>query len=148
MTTSTDEKTVLPGIKIRMLTILIVEDDLDDAEIIRETISEVDAAYAISCVDTGSKVIGYLAALKAEDLPALVILDYNMTPLTGIDVLNVLKGEERYRHIPVVIYSSSAFPRFREECLQAGACAYLTKSSSVQQVRDDIRLALSYCLYQ
>lgn len=129
-----------------IINIMVVDDDCDDAELVRDTIKDISPKYGVICVQNSHKVLETLDANSYTDLPSLLILDYNMPVLNGLELLKLLKLKARYVHIPVVVYSNSVFPKHKEECLEAGACIYLSKSSSIKGLQDDIKQLLSHCL--
>lgn len=125
---------------------MVVDDDRDDAELVLGIIKEISPKYTVICVSQSRQVLETLDAFNYTDLPSLLILDYNMPVLSGLDLLRLLKANPRYAHIPVGVYSNSSFPKFREDCLEAGACIYLSKSATIDGLQDDIKQLLSYCL--
>lgn len=131
---------------LNVIKILMVDDDYDDAELVCDTIEEISPKYEVICMQQSKQVLEILDAFKYTDLPALIILDYNMPIFSGLDLLKLLKANLRYLHIPVVVYSNSVYPKHKEECLDAGACIYLSKSTTVQGLHDDIKQLLSHCL--
>ncbi len=46
-------------------------------------------------------------AASADDLPAFVLLDLNIPKLSGFEVLKAIRADERTRHLPVIVLSSS-----------------------------------------
>lgn len=125
--------------------VLLVEDDSDDSTLISDIITEQLPLYSIITIDKGETVLSRLSHMKATDLPRLIILDYNMAPLTGLDVLKALKGSEEFAHIPVAIYTSSRYPKHKQECLVAGACSFLTKSNTLKELKKDVVEMLTFC---
>ncbi|MBN2223368.1 MAG: response regulator [Deltaproteobacteria bacterium] len=70
-----------------------------------------------------------LDALKVikKEKPQLVLLDYNMPDLTGDKACEIIKGDPRFRDIPIIILSSDHKDDIKSRCLSAGADHYLTK---------------------
>ncbi len=70
-----------------------------------------------------------LDALKVikKEKPQLVLLDYNMPDLTGDKACEIIKGDPRFRDIPIMILSSDHREDTKSRCLSAGADHYLTK---------------------
>jgi two-component system response regulator len=60
-------------------------------------------------------------------VPHLVLLDLRMPLADGTLVLEVMKGSASYRHIPVVVFTSSTLPADYERCKELEATAYLLK---------------------
>lgn len=72
----------------------------------------------------------------------MYLLD-NCTPImTGVELCKRIK--EFDAHTPIIFYSAAAFQGDKDEALAAGAQAYVTKPSSVEELVDAIRLAISF----
>jgi two-component system, OmpR family, alkaline phosphatase synthesis response regulator PhoP len=70
-----------------------------------------------------------LEALKVikKEKPQLVLMDYNLPDLTGDKACEIIKGDPRFKDIPIMIVSSDHQSEARVNCLSAGADHYLTK---------------------
>lgn len=114
----------------RIKPILIADDDADDRALSCGLQRTFVCRKARNCTD-GLKVFQYLDKLTDEnELPGLIILDLNMPLLDGFDTLRKLKINNRYRHIPVVILTTSKNMDEMNKCLQLGAADYLTKPNN------------------
>lgn len=109
--------------------ILIADDDFEDKELIAEALNEVGMPDCMHFVENGEEVMTYLESLPAAHLPKLVVLDLNMPRLSGSQVLNLIKKDDRFKHITVVMYSTSINPVEKKSCMKAGAHSYVTKPS-------------------
>ena len=125
--------------------ILLGEDDIDDVEFLKEMFSSVDDSFSLTFVHEGKKVLDHLNHLREDQLPCLIILDYNMPALNGAEILLQIKSNPRYHSIPTVIWSTSPSDTYRIKCLNAGADDYVTKPSSVNELIETIRYMLSLC---
>jgi len=125
--------------------ILLGEDDIDDVEFLKEMFSSVDDSFSLTFVHEGKKVMEHLNHLSEDQLPCLIILDYNMPALNGAEILQQIKSNSRYNSIPTVIWSTSPSATYRIKCLDAGADDYVTKPSSVNELIETIRYMLSLC---
>ena len=65
--------------------------------------------------------------LAREEKPDLIILDVMLPKMDGLGVCRLLKSDQRYRHIPVLVLSGRASDPDRERGLNTGADAYMTK---------------------
>lgn len=72
----------------------------------------------------------------------VVVLDRMMPHIDGMEVLRILKGDERFRHIPVIMQTASALSVDVEEGIRAGAYYYLTKPYDTQMLIGIVRAAL------
>lgn len=127
-----------------LITILVIDDDCEDSSFITDAIKELYPQKEVICLDKVEIAIAYLESLAPTSLPTLVIVDYSMPILDGIDFLKWIKTKDVFSGIPVVVYSHSTFPKHRAECLSLGAALYLTKSSSVAALHEDVKQMLAH----
>ena len=125
--------------------ILLGEDDIDDEELLKELFSSVDNSFELTFINNGRHVIEHLNALPDQQLPCLLVLDYNMPELNGADILENLKDKQRYWHIPKIIWSTSGTETYRKKCLELGAEDYIIKPARVSELIQAIRYMISYC---
>ncbi|HEY6940795.1 response regulator [Dokdonella sp.] len=124
--------------------ILVVEDNEFDAEMIAEALLEVGAESPVERVDDGAEAVDFLFrrnryAGRADDLPALVLLDIKMPRMDGFEVLRAIRESDYTRQIPVVILTSSNEPRDIDECRTLGANAYVVKPNDARRFTDTVR---------
>ncbi|HEY0741094.1 MAG TPA: response regulator [Chryseosolibacter sp.] len=118
--------------------ILLAEDDQDDRIIFAEAFEELQHPdIRLETVDDGIDLINHVNRLSHEDeLPHLFILDQNMPKMTGKATLTYLKSQERFRHIPVVIYSTYPDASLVNEFIQLGADQVIAKPDSYNGFKD------------
>lgn len=119
--------------------ILLVDDDADDRMLFEEIYA--DLGYDKSMLkqlENGQEVVEYVSNVKPNDLPALIILDHNMPKMTGEQTLRYLKSKPEYSAIPVVVYSTSIFGQFADECKDLGAVLVLEKPGLYRDYNDMI----------
>lgn len=125
--------------KSKKVSILVAEDDVLDQELMRTTISSVDEFCQVTFVNNGKELVKHLSTVADNDLPALIILDYNMPLLNGLETLKWMQGEPRLKNISKVVYSTVYHQKHEAECLSAEACAYIKKGVTAEEMRKDIR---------
>ena len=81
-------------------------------------------------------------ALANEHLPDLVLMDIQLPKLDGFAAANALKGQERTRHIPVVIMTAFALKAEEERWMSSGAEAFLAKPVRLQDLTATIKRLL------
>jgi CheY-like chemotaxis protein len=116
----------------QLVTILLVEDDPGHARLIEKNLRRSHIANDIIVLDNGQKAIDFLLHQRdyANDHhldPLLVLLDLNLPVKNGFQVLQVIKADERTKHIPVVMLTTSENPREIERCYALGCNVYVTK---------------------
>jgi CheY-like chemotaxis protein len=106
--------------------ILIAEDDSEDRFIMSECFRDMGRDHCAHFAEDGILLMQYLEAVDASDIN-LVVLDLNMPRLNGTETLRALKSSPAYRHIPVIIFSTSINEIEKAACMELGALEYMTK---------------------
>ena len=107
--------------------ILVADDDPDDQEMLAERFQRVHPAAGVRLMSNGYQVLDYLRNCPTEDLPELLVVDYKMPGITGAEVLQAIQHEERYRHLPKVVWSTSNNQEYIDRAMNSGADKYFTK---------------------
>jgi two-component system, response regulator len=76
---------------------------------------------------------GKYAARDARDLPAVALLDINMPKISGFEVLKAIRADERTRHLPVVVLTSSNEDKDRLKAYTNFANSYVIKPVDYDQ---------------
>jgi CheY-like chemotaxis protein len=142
--THQNEKNLVPKVPAPKF-ILLGEDDIDDEELLKELFSSVDDSFELTFINNGRHLLERLETLSDDQLPCLLILDYNMPELNGADILESLNARKRYAHIPKIIWSTSGTETYRKKCLDLGAEDYIIKPSRVSDLVEAIKYMISYC---
>ena len=129
----------------KLLKILIADDDPEDLEIIEEAILNLESDAKLHKVTNGKAVIEYLNDQLDNELPALIILDYNMPELNGLQVLTQIGYELRYKSIPKVVLSTSGSPKHVHECIGKGAAEYCVKPNNMAELKSLAKKMVAFC---
>lgn len=105
-----------------MKKVLLIEDDPFLAEIYVTKFEE--AGLGISALGNGALGIDRIEQYK----PDIILLDIVMPKMDGFELLRLIKGDERFKNIPVVILSNLGEQENVEKGLNLGAEAYLVKA--------------------
>ncbi|GAA1732812.1 response regulator [Isoptericola hypogeus] len=110
--------------------VLLVEDDPGDVLMTREAFEEHKVANRLSVVSDGVSAMEFLrqeGEHAGAPTPDLILLDLNLPRMDGREVLAAVKADERLKHIPVVVLTTS---EAEEDVLRSYALhanAYVTK---------------------
>ncbi len=108
-----------------------MDDDPEDREVFSDVYLAQFPGDELLFAENGEKALNMLEKLSDhKDKLCLIVLDLNMPILNGTQTLRKLKSDDRFRDIPVVIYSTSVNDIEREECYRLGALDYLVKPST------------------
>jgi PAS domain S-box-containing protein len=107
----------------RVATILYIEDNLSNTDLIKQVMSNLRPNIKLVCDMHGKKTI----SLAKQHKPDLILLDLNLPDIHGSEVLGELKNDAETAHIPVVVLTADATQSQMKKLMQTGARAYLTK---------------------
>ena len=115
--------------------ILLVDDDADDRYLLQTAFEESNTPCRLDYVEDGDEIFTYLdkqvqPQSEEEQLPDLILLDLNMPKKNGWQVLNELKQSPLFKHIPVVILTTSKSPEHVRKSYTLGASSFISKPSS------------------
>lgn len=118
--------------------ILLVEDSPVDAEMTVDALRQAHLVNPIVHVEDGVDCLDWLYARGSFDGrpggdPVVVLLDIKMPRMNGLDVLKQMRADERFRHLPVVILSSSREETDLARSWDLGVNAYVIKPVDVGQ---------------
>ncbi len=123
----------------------MADDDLEDLELFGDAILNIEPSAGVQKFTTGKAVLEYLSNQPDDQLPCLMVLDYNMPEQNGAEVLAQICRDTRYDSISKVILSTSSSPSHMRECLESGATDYFVKPNNMKEVDEVARKMLSYC---
>jgi two-component system response regulator len=113
--------------------ILLVEDNRNDVELILEAVSDQAITDKICVLRDGAEALNYFfgmeGCLKSVNarLPKLILLDLKLPKISGLEFLKHIRNNERTRHIPVIIFTSSNETQDKLETYLFGANSYIVK---------------------
>jgi CheY-like chemotaxis protein len=113
--------------------ILIVDDDADDREMIKDAFTSSDNQNYIF-LENGDKLLEYLEQNAGNGLPALILLDLNMPGKDGRKTLKEIKSNKRYAPIPTIVFTTSSAPKDRNMAYELGANCFVTKPNSFNKL--------------
>ncbi|MBA6349865.1 MULTISPECIES: response regulator [unclassified Colwellia] len=118
---------------LKAISALMVEDNIDHAELMMDAFSDFNIKNTIAHVMDGEQAVAYLRnEAPFEDSsqftrPDIVFLDIRMPRQGGIETLKIIKADPALSGIPVVMISTSSTAPEIEECYSLGASGYITK---------------------
>ena len=113
--------------------ILLVEDNLNDAELTLRALKKNHLANRVIHVVDGEQALDFIFAggdyeeRSIENKPKVILLDLKLPKIDGIEVLEQIKGNVTTRSIPVVVLTSSHENSDLQRCYELGANSYIVK---------------------
>ncbi len=119
-----------------MKTVLVIEDNVDNMEVMRQILEE--DGYKVLKAETGQQ--GLDVALEAR--PDFILLDIQLPDIDGLEVLQKIRSSEIKDDIPVIAVTSYAMAGDREKIMAAGCNSYIEKPIDPEKVISRIRQIL------
>jgi CheY-like chemotaxis protein len=112
--------------------ILMVEDDPKDVELTLTALEEYNLANEVVVTRDGEEALDYLFCRgnfkgRTSENPAVLLLDLKLPKVDGLEVLQLIKSDEKLRLIPVVVLTSSREERDMVASYKLGVNAYVVK---------------------
>ncbi len=86
--------------------ILLVEDNEGDIILTREALKEVKIKNVISVATDGEQALEMLR--NGSCLPDMILLDINLPKMDGLELLGIIKKDDRFKMIPVIMLTTSS----------------------------------------
>ncbi len=115
---------------------------VDDSSIIRRIISGTVELLGYEMLEASGGDEAFKVLSDHYPEIALVLLDWNMPGMNGLDVLLKMKADDRYSAIPVMMVTTEAERTNIIRAIQAGAKHYLTKPFT----QEDLAMRIMQCL--
>lgn len=113
--------------------ILLVEDNPDDAALTLRAFKKVNIANQVVVCRDGAEALDFLFARgqyadrTADQQPSVILLDLKLPKVDGMEVLQALRGDDRTRHLRVVVLTSSREEQDIVQSYDLGANSYIRK---------------------
>jgi CheY-like chemotaxis protein len=108
----------------------VIDDDEEDVQLIFEALRTMKANLKCTWARSGEQALAQLQYLK----PDIIIIDYNMHGMNGMQCLQAVKGLVNCKEVPVILHSSAMTEQLRAEGLKLGAYACLQKADSLDRL--------------
>lgn len=118
---------------MRQLTILLVEDNPRDVRLTQRAFAQAGMPHDLRIVRDGDEALAYLhregqyKEPQFSPRPDLILLDLNLPRMSGHELLDFLKQDQRFRQIPIIVLTTSGRADDVRLAYEAGANAYLLK---------------------
>jgi two-component system, response regulator len=119
--------------------ILIVEDNPRDAELTLRALKKNNLANSVFVAEDGEEALdfffcrGKFISRTFENPPKIVLLDLKLPKVSGLEVLKMVKMDNRTKHIPIVIVTSSREEPDMKEAYDLGVNSYVVKPVDFDQ---------------
>lgn len=115
--------------------VLIAEDDREDVEIFGWAMQQAEVPHVLRHAENGD----HLFVLLKEQVPYLLFLDIRMPCKDGISCIMEIRKNREYDQLPVIMYTSFAYPNYIEDAYRNGANYFMNKTSNMQGMVDALK---------
>jgi CheY-like chemotaxis protein len=122
--------------------LLFVEDDDDTTLIFCREFLKIAPYWKIICRREGLEAV---RQLNAEPAPQGIVTDLNMPGMGGLALIKWIRGESRFRLVPLIVRSSSDDPTDRRRCIDLAVSRFLDKPAYLEKIRANIRGIVQLC---
>lgn len=124
--------------------IILVEDDKDDQQLIKEIIESAGIENDVDIFDNGKEAFDYL--VTTTDSPFVIISDINMPVMSGLELRQKINANEylRRKSIPFIFLTTTANPMAVQEAYEMSVQGFFEKSTQYRQFRTLIKLIYDY----
>ncbi len=122
---------------MKKINIMIVDDSPADILLFEESISELDFIQDLEKKTSGKEAIGYLLNVledPSKTLPNLIFLDINIPVMDGHEILGILKSTEEFKHIPVIMLTTSKDEKDVMKAFKGYSSGYIVKPDDFLQM--------------
>lgn len=131
------------------MTILIVDDDPDCRELIRDAIDQCKVSNETHEVSSGEEALRFLMredAFASAPRPGLIYLDVEMGGIDGLETLRRIRAHCELRDIPVVMMTGLCTESHMKRAAEYGANSYTLKPASAEQFLHTVLASTDYWL--
>jgi len=133
-----------------LIHIHMCDDDPDDRLLFEDAIADANLMNEISFTEDGQDLMDYLNRhgdyqnLEQQELPDIILLDLNMPRKDGREALKEIKDNSKFRHIPVVILTTSKHEEDVFKSYDLGANSYIAKPVTFDKLVDLVKHISTY----
>jgi len=107
--------------------ILLVEDDNVDVMTVKRALKDLNIKNRLDSTANGEEALEYLKN-NSNSKPCIILLDLNMPKMNGIEFLTIVKADEAFKKIPVVVLTTSNQQQDIVESFKLSVAGYIVKS--------------------
>ncbi len=126
----------------RDMHIMLVEDDYVDVKTVQRAFRINKITNPLHVAGDGEQALAYLEKTTSgvEPRPGLILLDLNMPVMNGIEFLKVVKADDRFKNIPIIVLTTSKEESDRVESFNFSVAGYIIKPVDFENFKDAIKI--------
>ena len=115
---------------------------VDDFATMRRILKNIMKQIGFSNITEAENGKNALKLLKSEPID-LVLCDWNMPEMAGIDLLNAVRGDDQLKAMPFVMVTAEAQKENILEAVKAGVSSYIVKPFTAETVEEKLKKVFS-----
>lgn len=126
---------------IRNFTVALTDDDSDEHLLFADALSTIDENIHLISFTGGEDLLNDLFSYKC--IPHLVFIDINMPQLDGFETIMRIRAQQKFKDLPVVMYSTSTNRYDVTKSYGLGATLYLRKETTQEALVTNLKKIVS-----
>ena len=124
--------------------IIIVEDDNDDQELLKEVFEDLRIPNQFIFFNTGHQVLAYL--LITTDKPLIIISDINLPLMTGLQLRHEINENDflRRKSIPFIFLTTNSDKKTIQHAYEMMVQGYFVKPSNIREIKEMMKMIIDY----
>ena len=135
---------------IQKFTVLSIEDNEADFVLIKKALKRIPGLLLdVININNGEDALNFIyrkGHYKSAPRPNIILLDINLPKLSGKEILKIVKADNNYKTIPIIIFSTSDYYLDIEETYELHANSYVTKTFDINNLYKKINIIGNYWL--
>ncbi len=139
--------TITTGLMNKSLDVLLMEDNEGDIFLMKKVFEDSQIKSTLNVVRNGREGIEYLtnqSPYENASPPDIILLDLNMPEMSGQEVLEIAKQDDKLKSIPIIVLTTSSSEDDIRQCYQLQANSYIKKPVDFNQFSGFIDILLQY----
>jgi CheY-like chemotaxis protein len=126
---------------MKSIGILLIEDDGDDIDLLRDAFEMNNIKCSIDVITEGDRAIPYLH--DAHVLPDVIVMDLNLPKVHGREIMSQIKSDDRLATVPLVVLTTSSSRDDMQFADAMGVHRYLIKPNTIEGFKKTVRTIVS-----
>ena len=124
-------------------TILYVDDDEDDVELLKDLFEQNSLAPQLDAVNNSEEAMDYLKK-RIKNLPCFILIDINMPVINGLTLSRIIKDDPEIKHLCLALLSTTTNAVYQDLALSLGISIY-RKPSSLLEIKQFAEVIVQLC---
>jgi CheY-like chemotaxis protein len=116
----------------------LVEDDSVDVMMVKRALKDLNITNLLVHTPNGKEAFEYLTG-EGNERPCIILLDLNMPKMNGVELLKIIKADDVFKKIPVVVLTTSRDKEDKFETFELGAAGYIIKPADYKKFVEAMR---------